>query len=786
MLAAALFACAAPIDIAFYTDEITMYVGETRDMRYYAQLTPTDGCEVVLEIDGDCVTADGTLVTAVTVGQATVTARTANGTASIRISAEYRAANGLYLTADGETVQTVKAGDKPAPVAFSAALDAYADPDAKLEWTVNGKKRGEGTTFELVPETYGEYEVAAHCGGLYGTATVRIYRESDARAYCDGALDQDGDFSAVRFFAVESVDSRNPRSVFEWTVNGIAEGNLQIFDFTPPATGKYEVAVKVNGVQRRFESGDSVMITATGARAPEVAELAFDDCGGTFIRWRDGMTARSVSITDPDGARRVYELTDARYTERFAGGAFDATELIDVCAENPGTYKLRITADGRGEECEFSQYDKAVEAYLDNNVLCRNSFISSAEQAAEWVYELYACGILRAECYVARGVQNAEQAVIAVAQELGLAVETKTDGAVVSVVFSDYANAPTATTVAESVTRIYSELPHIEYDATRRRGSAYVLPLDRVKRTVSVETSEQLVVAVLGGFRPVPQSGSVASVIYDRARRVLLGIIGADYTPSQKIHAVYDWLQWSTVQVRSAAAGDSARYLEGLFGGVGTEPAGALDSLGMSKAFALLCRMEGIECGIERGADGYYNKVVLNGVPYITDVYGGESTGVIPPRRVELCSHAGLMLADNGVLFDDGELFYLQKGVSDGVYYDCYIDAAERADYDVIKAAVHSAFSAHALGSVTMPGVNGITMFEHGTLGAEFMLGGSVTDDAVGGISGLLRRAAVEYYAENINKDVPDTFESGIRVYREKNILHIIVNVPVSTGDEGV
>ncbi len=103
------------------------------------------------------------------------------------------------------------------------------------------------------------------------------------------------------------------------------------------------------------------------------------------------------------------------------------------------------------------------------------------------------------------------------------------------------------------------------------------------------------------------------------------------------------------------------------------------------------------------------------------------------------------------------------------------------------RAAVFAAFSERARGGVTVPSVDGITMFEHGTLGAEFMLGGVVTDATVSGVSAMLRRAAVEYYAEFINKNVPDAVVNGIRVYREGNVLHITVTVPAGSGKiEGV
>ncbi len=74
IFAAALFAlagCGAPkLGISFLTDGITLYVGETRDLFPYALFEPAiaEDKSFTLISRGDCVTVDGTKVTAVAVG----------------------------------------------------------------------------------------------------------------------------------------------------------------------------------------------------------------------------------------------------------------------------------------------------------------------------------------------------------------------------------------------------------------------------------------------------------------------------------------------------------------------------------------------------------------------------------------------------------------------------------------------------------------------------------------------------------------------------------------------
>ena len=460
-----------------------------------------------------------------------------------------------------------------------------------------------------------------------------------------------------------------------------------------------------------------------------------------------------------------------------------------MCAENAGVYEIRVTAEDRGEAFEFEQYPIAAQPYLNERILCYNSFISSDEELRSWLTELCAAGMRQATGYIGRGVENTEKAVKDAAEALGVEVVTSTDGDIITVTLSARVGMPEISEPAPTVTQLYTLLPHIEYDAAKRRSASYVLALDRIKSSVAVETTDQLLWVALNGFRPSPKQGSAAAAVYERMRRVLISIMGASYTDEQKAHAVYDWLQYATTHVSAIKDNGSASYPEGLFGGGDIEPSCALNSLGMSKTYALMCRMEGLNCIIARDGDEYYNKVEFDGVWYIVDAYGGETAGALSPEgsaaqiHAELRSHAGLFIATGGELFDDGKLYYLQKSVFGGEYFDYYIDRRELANDDTYKAAIAAAFSTQSRGSVTIAGANGITIFEHGTLGAEFLLDYGMSESDVQTAISHLRVAVTEYYRKHINKDVTsDELDRRIRLYLSGSVLHISITIPVASG----
>lgn len=792
------FGCAANIDISFSVETLRLSVGDRRDLFPYIEFSPSTAADksITLSASNECVTVDGTSVIAADAGTVTVTATSSSGaTASVDISVAYRDVNSIEMSINGDLIQNVSSSSAPTVVDFAVELDDYVDPQTDVVWYVNGDRASDGGAFEFAPPSYGEFEIAAAVQNIREAVSVKVYRETVAEAYHDGNLDQSNDFSPVRFWVRENIDTRNPRSVVEWTVNGAFASSLPVFEFTPPSSGTYEVEVRVNGRARAFHGGgNSAVVTAVGDRIPTVSDVVFDDVDGVFIKWRDGGQIRSVSVTAPDGSRTVYYRSDSRHSYRFSAGSFDASDIIDVCADEIGTYTIKLTADGQSADYKFRQYPTSVEKYLERKVLCNNEFISSCEQAVQWVNELYACGIHRSEAYIDCETESVSAAVKGAAVKLGIEANVTVTDSVISLTLDDYVNSPVKSSEIIDARRSYSYSPHIEYEAENRRSSSYKFAVDRAQTKVTVSNSEQLLLAVLGGRALDPVPSSAAQAVYSSARSALLEIIGAAYTDEQKIHAIYDWLTWVGRRPKHVDIDGSCRFIEGIFGNRNIAATGAVTSEGAAKTFALLCGIEGIECIVcsQNMSDTAYfwNKVKLNEVWYNVDVYGGivYSSDIGAVGNFVLNTHKTLLISDESALLyglnsgdgneatDDGGVVYLQKSFYGGEYFDTFVDFSEKDDYNKVKAAVFSAFDGLRRGVITTLGVGGTALsIPSNYFGIELFLDRDMNGSDIAAVTANALRAIDEYASEILETQ----FASGtVYTYFADNILHVIALIP--------
>jgi len=162
---------------------------------------------------------------------------------------------------------------------------------------------------------------------------------------------------------------------------------------------------------------------------------------------------------------------------------------------------------------------------------------------------------------------------------------------------------------------------------------------------VEVESSEELYWAVENKVTPIVKKGSRAEEIYNIAKTTLNSIISDEMTDYEKVLSIFDWICINTnYDYYSLNDGcyDGAPgtltpvyYLEGVF------MTGYAVCDGFSKAFSLLCNMEGVDAiritGTARGYDQYgreiwgghaWNKVLLDKDPtdnipasyYVVDV----------------------------------------------------------------------------------------------------------------------------------------------------------------------
>lgn len=717
-------------------EAISLEVGERRDIGNYMVFDAADDRrDITLTSDSDCVFIDGSYVVGKEAGSANVVVVCGGKSYALYVDVAYRKPDNIFVVAEN-LVQTVADRADIEPVKLVATPDDYADPAVAIEWTAPGSTHV-GREFVYVPSGYGEYAITATVGGILGTHIAKIYRPTSIDISVVGELNQKDDFSAVTFTAIENVNTLNPRSCYEWAVNGNVIGRNRSFSFTPSAAGEYRVSVTVNGKRRQISNGDFAVITAIGERAPRCA-VEFDDEDGVYIRWRDGRGITYVSITFPDGTRKIFNATDAQYSHLFKFGEFDATEYITPCAQTPSEYKIAVGADGRSE-FGFVQLPLAAKQYLEKIVLCRNTYVSSVYDAQMLVRESYATGIKRINCYIAADTDAVIAAMQGAAEILGLNINVKSNDKIIELDLGEYVNAPEKTENA-NIRTAYATLPHIEYKQENYRDEGYVFTAERTKKSVTVVNSEQLLLAIKSGVLPQPQKGSAAETVFGAVKSVLLRIIGRNYSDAQKLHAMYDWLQWTFVKSTATSAELFSGYADGVFA-VDRSAGGVcmLTDLGAAKAFMLMCGMEGIACDIVRdGASGcVFNTVKLGDETVSVDVFGGKSTVV----GSELTTHCGFAL-ENGLSYA-----HTQKHMYGDVYFDYYIDTAECADYDMLRAALFNAFDGMSYGNIRipLPYANGYVQRYNDTLGVEFGLDRALTQAQRSVIGVLLEKAAGEY-----------------------------------------
>lgn len=762
---------------------IELFVGESRDIFPYVDFLPPFSSDkaVALRSDGDCLQIDGSVVTAVKSGECTLEARYFDSVSELEVVVRYRDAREFGLEASG-LVQTAKSIGDIKPVEFAVFQSEYADPETPIVWRVDGVAVDNASReFLFLPAGYGEFAVTAEAAGLRASESVRVYRPTKTELVVDGLKAQGASRSEVVFYADERSDPDNPPSVYEWRLNGADVSNSPVFSFTPDEAGEYEIALYVNGA-----AAGSVTVTASGERAL-ACRVEYDDEDGVFVAWDDGEVASRVTVISPDGKRRDVSSGDAQYSYLFEPGRFDASEYIDVCSEKPGAYTVTVQTSAVSE-CRFEQFGTEARAYFDDVPFMKNMFISSVLDGEETAEDLYASGIRTHKCYTVLTEAELQKVAAYAHVALGAELTISLDGNIAEFEFSGEL-APQYREEIQNVLRMYSEFPHIEYDGAKRRRTTHVFASDRRKKSVGVSRSEQLYLAVSRGYRPLPAAGSTAEKIYASAKNRLLAFIGADYDDEQKVHAIYDWLQWVSIMGDNDPK-SAANYLEALFGSVEIEGGdvrrAVVSKFGMAKSFAFLCGIEGIDCGIITDGRDYRNTVTLDGATYNIDVSGGKASsaelGIT--RRAELDTHRMLFADDAAVetlgLFDassaarcvhGGKSYYSQKTKMDGVYFDKTLKARDN-DYADIKAAVFDAFSRSYIGAVSVPVLAGVETYMNNAFGAEFKISGELDNKREEELFSLLRRVAGEYVQTAYGRPV-----GSVTLYRAGNNVHMSATV---------
>ena len=284
----------------------------------------------------------------------------------------------------------------------------------------------------------------------------------------------------------------------------------------------------------------------------------------------------------------------------------------------------------------------------------------------------------------------------------------------------DFSLAVDATMAGSSITlnfkyddfasRSTSDIKYTQYDSfnvssydKKRDDNFDDFKINNSSLTYEVFSSEQLHYVLEKGVRPICKKDSQAEKVYNEAKNVLRNIINDDMSDVQKVKAINDYLVMNVVydgtlldmayQNYNKLVEYNGFYLEGVF----FDKKAVCE--GISKAFTVLCNIEGIPCvsvvGYDksnpRGVGHAWNKVYVNGSWYIADA---TSNGVIVNDQFEIMTYSYLLTSEKyfsekyiGTNYTDllcediYNVYALSTYTHDNAVYDLSIDSKDELKF---------------------------------------------------------------------------------------------------------
>ncbi len=190
-------------------------------------------------------------------------------------------------------------------------------------------------------------------------------------------------------------------------------------------------------------------------------------------------------------------------------------------------------------------------------------------------------------------------------KHISYSIASMSDGSYLSSI--DFIHPMYPTKTADATSSQNQNMTPNSYASTPRASDFDDFGVEKRTKTAKVYNSDQLYYAVQNGCKPIfPDESNPALVVYNEAKNILRDIISDDMTDYEKVRAIFDWMCFNThydhdlpkidSKINSGEmSGNSSDYrgfyIEGVFFDQGQSVCD-----GMSKAFALLCGMEDIDC----------------------------------------------------------------------------------------------------------------------------------------------------------------------------------------------
>lgn len=682
---------------ALSESEITLKIGETYDVTLSNgrtdEFTLSTSDKTKVEIYGrTSIKAVGKTKTAVT-----ITATNGKGdTAELKVNVDYADVSTVKIGVENQ-YQLLQSGETPKRVDFSATLNDGTNPDTVFSWKfTNGAGEevatASGKTASYLPTAGEIYFATVTAGGK--SATVGFCAAKELLVYLDKYRvgTEEKIVVRARYFdnstsgkktATAYVYDEGGNLISTTTLETIRSNGMGEVNDTIAAIGKegtFTLKVVVGGVSREVNfvvkdnvAANHIEVGVSGKLSQTTAELV------TFTA--------TLSPAKADVESVKWYVND-KYYSTGKNFSFKPT--------NRGEYKVtaEINKITKTKTIVYlSEHDEAwyyASHFHDYGGYAQNRYITSKEELKNLILFVLENKIAEIKFYagystpetVKKDVSDVRDCVEESGIIPGYSLETSgneftikfrffaDEAGLIETVNSPEYDAPDGFT--DAVQNTYSK-PH--YDNVKKTRNFYI---DSVKETMSVSTSNMLYKAVAWGYQPVFMGSQADNLqqIYDNAKDALSYIVSDEMSEYEKVHAIYDYIIYNVRYDHDCANAEDkyvsgnlslnekmkyyGYYLEGIFLNKFYKKDMHAVCDGKSKAFVLMCGIEGITAvriSGEASSDGKnfgghaWNKVLLdlNGTGDKEWYFVDTTWGDVGDDSKEFLSHAYFLLSDDEV-----------------------------------------------------------------------------------------------------------------------------------------
>ena len=681
---------------ALSESEITLKIGETYDVTLSNgrtdEFTLSTSDKTKVEIYGrTSIKAVGKTQTAVT-----ITATNGKGdTAELKVNVDYADVSTVKIGVENQ-YQLLQSGETPKSVGFSATLNDGTNPATVFSWKfTNGAGEevatASGKTASYLPTAGEIYFATVTADGK--SATVGFCADKELLVYLDKyRVGTEEKFVVrARYFDNSTFGKTAKAYVYDEGGNLISTTDLKPIrskgigevNDTIAAIGKegaFTLKVVVGGVSREVNfvvkdnvAANHIEVGVTGNLSQTTAELV------TFTA--------TLSPAKADVESVKWYVNDKYYS---TGKTFSFKPT------NRGEYKVtaEINKITKTKTIVYlSEHDEAwyyASHFHDYGGYAQNRYITSKEELKNLILFVLENKIAEIKFYAGYStpetVKNDVSDVRDCVEESGIipGYSLETSGNEFTIKFRFFADeAGLIETVnspeydapdgfSDAVQNTYSK-PH--YDNVKKTRNFYI---DGAKETMSVSTSNMLYKAVAWGYKPVFMGSQAENLkqIYDNAKDALSYIVSDEMSEYEKVHAIYDYIIYNVRYDHDCANAEDkyvsgnlslnekmkyyGYYLEGIFLNKFYKKDMHAVCDGKSKAFVLMCGIEGITAvriSGEASSDGKnfgghaWNKVLLdlNGTGDKEWYFVDTTWGDVGDDSKEFLSHAYFLLSDDEV-----------------------------------------------------------------------------------------------------------------------------------------